>query len=518
MKRLWAIALLLIQFSLAAQQPRYSTEADKGFSPCWDTIRILGFKTVRDISPIFPTWLPVVNYDTVVVAEGIVLGGEQAPRISHEDFPLYHYTHDFTFNLKLDSGYTNLLAYQVNKGDTNKQQTLHIEWESGLGAYNATNPQNVMGSEVQSSGFASSGYDEVYKIWWWPTVGDWVHVEGLWIWDRGHPPAETEIHPARLMAIRRALPDVIKLNDTTQRFATRVDIYANGDGGALQNNRRGQPDYVKLTKMSLRNYTFTVKHTLSKPSPNAKLRYDLVGKLNDTYRQPLNIVIDTVNATATVTIPWKEYKVSDAAVLAQSLYLYWDEGTGCADPINKVVVYPQRFKIKRYRDFLSKPETVAFMSVGNNYYLLNDVLAPPNYKRIIALYKNYKRKWYFANKLDSVVVYTLPNQPIRIATFGYEGDGMNNIMGTIINPNSPCDKLTKEVLDTTLFSMKKVGLKGCLDDNLGNIEYLFSGNYYQLTELLLKPERGRNNDICPCSKYKLHKGYNLKVNVKNYAP
>src|SRR5262249_15936913 len=29
-----------------------------------------------------------------------------------------------------------------------------------------------------------------------------------WIWDRGHPPANTEIHPPRLVAIRRDLPIV----------------------------------------------------------------------------------------------------------------------------------------------------------------------------------------------------------------------------------------------------------------------------------------------------------------------
>src|SRR6266566_7327196 len=40
-------------------------------------------------------------------------------------------------------------------------------------------------------------------IWNWPTLSDRVHVEGLWIWDRGHPPADTEIHSPRLVAIQR---------------------------------------------------------------------------------------------------------------------------------------------------------------------------------------------------------------------------------------------------------------------------------------------------------------------------
>lgn len=38
-----------------------------------------------------------------------------------------------------------------------------------------------------------------------------MQIEGQWIWDRGHPPAKTEIHPPRLVAIQRDLPAIISV-------------------------------------------------------------------------------------------------------------------------------------------------------------------------------------------------------------------------------------------------------------------------------------------------------------------
>ena len=78
-----------------------------------------------------------------------------------------------------------------------------------------TKIQNVFTSRLTSRAtFFTSGHERKDIIWNWPTYGDWVHVEGLWVWDRSHPPEKTEIHPARFIAIRRSLPTKISIDNS----------------------------------------------------------------------------------------------------------------------------------------------------------------------------------------------------------------------------------------------------------------------------------------------------------------
>src|SRR5262249_48614405 len=137
-----------------------------------------------------------------------------------------------------------------------------------------------------SAGFFSAGHRRGEVIWNWPTVGDRVHVEGLWIWDRGHPPASTEIHPPRLVAIQRKLPTTTRrdpIEPGPTLLATRADIFAGGDGGALLNNRSGVPGFVKHIPMSDRDYSFTLYHSLPRPSANARLRWNIQKQPGDTF-------------------------------------------------------------------------------------------------------------------------------------------------------------------------------------------------------------------------------------------
>lgn len=196
-----------------------SPEADSFCHPCLDTLRILYVlhrKEPLDIGFMFPTWKPVAADDSVAILEGFtlpVLGVDdsEGPHISAEDFPVTHYTHDFCFDIVPDAGSRNLLPIRVNGIDTldhgNPDKIIHAEWESGLGNGNRGNiaaPYNRVG---KSMGFYSAGHERGDVIWNWPTSGDWVHAEGRWVWDRGHPPYDTELHAPRLVAVRRGLPD-----------------------------------------------------------------------------------------------------------------------------------------------------------------------------------------------------------------------------------------------------------------------------------------------------------------------
>ena len=238
-----------------------------------------------DLRPMLPGWRPIVSHDTSVILEGLVLpieghdGPGWIPHVSWQDLPLYHYTHDIGFNVWPDKGYRNLMSRYVSVShdengseirDTVVRKFVHCEWETGLAAGNKGNPASAKTRSGNSFGFASKGHERYDVIWNWPTIDDWVHLEGLWVWDRGHPPARSEVHPIRFMAIRRNLPEYVKV-DSSRFAATRVDIFANGDGSPFYNNW-DTASYVHKVEMSSKNYAFTVKNTLEGPK-NAELKY-----------------------------------------------------------------------------------------------------------------------------------------------------------------------------------------------------------------------------------------------------
>ena len=260
MKKFTTAILLLAGLASLAQYPLkthpYSTQSDEGFSPCKDTIVILKKHTYYDIGVILPSWLPVVDKNYVGIVEGKIsynlVDGTGGPHISEEDLPFYHYSHDLCFQVipdkTDDNRYLNNLPYLVypkDKGnDTIMHNALECEWECGIGMNNRVNPLRADNDAGRSGGFFSAGHELGDAIWQWPSTGDWVHVEGKFVWDRGHPP-ETELHPVRFIAIKRALPDRLIIGDSSVKFATRIDIFGNGDGGALVNNRFDAPKFVQ---------------------------------------------------------------------------------------------------------------------------------------------------------------------------------------------------------------------------------------------------------------------------------
>ncbi|MCG3165708.1 MAG: hypothetical protein POELPBGB_01483 [Bacteroidia bacterium] len=483
-----------------------SEEAEDGCKPCFDTIRPIPFvKQVHDIGLMFPTWRPVVGYDSVSVLEGMIEEELGRPSVSAGDLPVYHYTHDITWNLNPDKNYRHFLSYDIIKKpdgtiDTVRNTTIHIEWETGLAQSNKGNMCTELNRQGKSCGFYSAGHERGDVIWNWPTLGDWVHVEGLRVWDRGHPPAGTEIHPARLIATRRNLPARINM-DSTNKYATRIDIFASGDGGAFDNNRTNQPNFVRKVKMSSKDYVFIVKQTLPKPSATALLKYAVKDRKGNSFTASATYTTNSKEGTITIKIPWKSASVSDEAIFAQSVYLYWDEGTGVpADyKIDEVTVTLNELRFDRFHEALGKAEIRVFLDIGGNYLFLNEFA---NVADIMndGLGKTRRKNWNFNIPFT---VYVPHDKKFRVAAHGFEADGIDKLFGHIVDNYSPCTPATKKMINNMMIDLAPVGIGGCLDDPLGNAIRFhtateFPGKYM---DFVVRSDGGYHEDGCPCASF-----------------
>lgn len=486
------ILFLFIQQSVCAQAPfwypndlRFSDEADVGIYPCLDTLKVFGFKRVVDISLILPSWRPVVHKDTVTVVEGQVMPIEGhfgykfgVPHVSFEDLPLYHYTHDFSFNVFPDSGYRHVLSRYIQLGkdlngeerrDTIVRDWIHCEIESGLGAVNRGNKHAKKCRKGGSAGYGSAGHERYDVIWNWPTAGDWVHVEGQWIWDRGHPPAKTEIHPMRLMATRRNLPDKIRTENGDSVFATRVDIYANGDGSAFHNNQ-DTAKWASPVKMESKDYTFQIRQTLPRPSSSAQLKCIIFPQKGNSYQEKviLKPTVQNDEGNVQVTIPWKSTNTPRTAVFGQTIYLYWDEGNGVPSnfAIHSYKIMLDKLKIKRLSEifFLTPAELRMFADVGGQYIFLNEHVTKRKDILRAGLGKTIRRHWKI-NK--SFTVHVPSNTEFRVYAGGWDADGTDKVMGWIADQNAGCSSELKSQINNLMLDPTPVGYGGCEDDNMG---------------------------------------------------
>lgn len=530
MKNLILSFLLFLSIGLCAQYPLnehpFSTQSEEGFSPCRDTISMLKLHEFYDIGVILPSWLPIIDKNYVAVLEGKVssnlTNGTHGPHVSHEDLPFYHYSHDVDFDVVPDktddNRYTNLLPYLVYKkkdgNDTVLHQIIRCEWESGIGMCNAVNPLRVPNDAGQSGGFFSAGHEPKQTFWNWPGIGDWVHVEGHYVWDRGHPPSEAEIHPPRFVGIKRVLPERILIGDSSVKYATRVDIFASGDGGALINNRFNSQSFVKRVNMSSKDYEFTVKIDLARPSANSQLKYTLTRHRADDFSQYEMVELNSDSGTAKITIPWKSKNANDLEIYARTIYFYWDEGKGIESelPVDIYKVKLTHLKFRYINDKLSKAEVRLFANVGSDWIFLNDFHGKKGKVLTKGLGKTRIHKWSLDNEFT---VYVPRGKNFRVYMAGWEVDGIDLLAGDILDPNSPCDRKTKRFFKNRIFSIKNMLLKGCLDDEYGEISNLHSfdklGRFDRFTN---SPHEGKNEDPCPFSKYELKDRYFLSYTIE----
>lgn len=183
-----------------------------------------GRANIGIVLPGVPAWVSVEPSDRPVVAEGTV----RESKITHTDYPLLHDSHDQNFFVALDPKYNGLHS-DANSVSRSGERLMEMEWES-----------------------------KFFPFFFWPTAGDRVWMEGRWIFDCGHPPYRTEIHPPQAVAFTR-FNSIIFPGDSVPSDTVKTTIYIHGRGGYYN------------TPVGGKNYEFDV--TLPpKPSPDAKVR------------------------------------------------------------------------------------------------------------------------------------------------------------------------------------------------------------------------------------------------------
>jgi hypothetical protein len=488
------------------------------------------FKNVVDLRVILPAWRPVVNHDSVSILEGKIMpipGHEGykfgVPHVSFEDLPLYHYTHDFSFNVFPDKDYRNIMTKYISISkdengnevkDTVVRDWVHCEWESGLAAGNKGNKYKEVCEVGGSAGFASAGHERYDIIWNWPTAGDWVHLEGLWIWDRGHPPARAELHPLRFMATRRNLPDKIVSESGDSVFATRVDLYGNGDGSAFYNNQ-DTASWARPVRMSSKDYAFRVKQTLPRPSDNAELKYQLISQKGNSYTGSVGISCSN-QSFADITIPWKTPGLADTLVLAKTLYLYWDKGNGTHQDyrINTYSLNFESFKVRRLSEpLLGRAELRVFMDVGGQYIFFNEFATSKKNILNKGIGKTYRRKWKINN---SFTLHVPEDRQFRVYVGGWEADGAEKIMGHIIDQYSDCSKEVKNRINDLMLDPTPMGYAGCEDDNFGEaIKYHTPESIRKESGYLIKGDGKPYKENCPFGKHNPVDFHRLEYSIQS---
>jgi PASTA domain-containing protein len=149
----------------------------------------------HDRNTVDPEWVSVMADDVAQVAEGTV----RESHVATNDWPYNHDSHDWNFIVGLDG------AYQFLHSDSNPveggEQRMEMEWE-----------------------------EKYFPIGFRPAVGDRFWVLGRWIFDCGHQPYRTEIHPPKAVAFTRSAPAFLA-GDNHASSANKTFVYIHGRGG-----------------------------------------------------------------------------------------------------------------------------------------------------------------------------------------------------------------------------------------------------------------------------------------------
>lgn len=436
---------------------------------------------------------PIKSYQRL---EGIVL--EEECQVAISDFPTCHYTHDFTCRIKPNSKYEYLLATSI--ADPDFQENIEMEWETGLGQENAPNNPAILANKVGNSfGFFSEGHQRNQLIWNWPTAGDSIYVEGMWIWERGHGKPHTEIHPPHFIAIKRHLPisfnkigGTAKINNNIddQYYGQKVDVFASADGSAMWNSKNLKP-FSQMVDMKRQDYTFTITAMFSKPTANAQLKWLIIKQSGNELINPvgLNPIINLLGNGKSVSVKylWKSNNVSNKAKIAQTLVLFWDV------PESKGILNNQKpilFSV-----------TLEKIIIKDNHETLNDHAGGDG---DCIIYANVADKWLMLNEFGTtasdplssgigyaldddnikllappIKVYLLQGQKFRIFTKGWENDHMNGQMGNILDEYSRKRSGVRPFIGN-IFSLAGMADGQIEDDEITEaVQYLYSNSTTQ---------------------------------------
>jgi len=428
--------------------------------------------------------------------------------------------------------------YLLGKQNGVVQRNIEVEWETGLAqADGRENPAAAASARGDSFGFYTAGHERRDPIWNWPTSNDWVHVEGMWIFDRGHndplhgEPLSTEIHPPHFVAVKRDLPDRFEPRPDLPGqfvFATRADIFANGDGNIVWNNRR-LDNFTQPVRMSERVYTVIFKHELPRPTATAKLKFGFKMQKGDSYTgRPIvevfeNGTPDVPTPHVMMSISWAGDRVPDTAVFARTLFIYWDDlptnGVRSDFEIKKVTVTLQKVVIRDKSEGgdADPGEYRLFADIGGKWRFLNEFTGAAD-----IMNGGLGRAWdifYSArhpvfqvgpfpvpsgaesefNFNQTVDLYLTPGKSFRISVGGWENDYLGGKFGKILNPYSSCADAVSFSEDE--FSGTSYKNNGGFDDPVGEAtSFVFFQSVRNRTlelrskgEITEEPDNGKND-------------------------
>lgn len=155
-----------------------------------------------------PSWVNVVARDH---RKKVVEGRIVSSHVTHEDFPFNHDSHDMCFFIAPDPQYQGMQS-DAN-GIQNGERVLEGEWET-----------------------------KHFPPQFWPSPGDRAWVIGRHVFDCGHPPYRTEIHPPVGTAFTRTEPMIFP-NESEPVMASKTFVYFGNQGGYFV-DKVGGVDYV----------------------------------------------------------------------------------------------------------------------------------------------------------------------------------------------------------------------------------------------------------------------------------
>jgi hypothetical protein len=150
---------------------------------------------VHEINRVRPEWVSVRSNDAAQVAEGVA----RSSSVAANDFPFSHVSHDWNWDLVPDPAYQFLVG--TANGRSGSGRKMDMEWEEA---------------------FLPAAFR--------PAVGDRTWMLGRWVFDCGHPPYETEIHPPKAVAFTRFAPTVLP-GDAAPSLTNKTFIWIHGRGG-----------------------------------------------------------------------------------------------------------------------------------------------------------------------------------------------------------------------------------------------------------------------------------------------
>ena len=169
-------------------------------------------------------------------------------------------------------------------------------------------------------------------------------------------------------------------------------------------------------------------------------------------------------------------------------------------------------KFRHIDEYLTKASVRLFANVGSDWIFVNDFYGKKGKILTKGLGKTYKHKWAMNNEF---ILHVPRGKNFRVYMTGWEVDGVDLLSGDILDPNSPCNRKTKRFIKSKLFSIKNMLLKGCLDDEYGEISNLYSfDSLGSADHFINSPHEGKNDDPCPFSKFDLKDRYFLSYTIE----